>query len=50
VRIGLGIFTFFVPMLAAVSGVNGAFWAPRNQGKSLEQLEREQAACPPIAP
>ncbi|MBB4858873.1 inositol transporter-like SP family MFS transporter [Novosphingobium chloroacetimidivorans] len=60
VRIALGIFSFFVPMLNAtgftnlawiltgflvVSGLVGAFWAPRNQGKSLEQLEAEQRAA-----
>ncbi len=58
VRIGLGIFSFYVPMLNAtgfqnlaviltgfliVSGVIGYFWAPRNEGKSLEQLEAERA-------
>ena len=57
VRICLGFFSFFVPALAAtgftnlawiltgfliVSGVIGALWAPRNEGKSLEQLERER--------
>jgi MFS transporter, SP family, inositol transporter len=57
VRIGLGIFSFFVPMLTAtgfttlawilvgflvVSGLIGALWAPRNEGKSLEQLEAER--------
>jgi MFS transporter, SP family, inositol transporter len=57
VRIGLGIFSFFVPMLNAqgfdklawiltgfliVSGLIGYFWAPRNEGKSLEQLEAER--------
>jgi MFS transporter, SP family, inositol transporter len=58
VRIGLGIFSFFVPMLNAtgfsnlaiiltgfliISGVIGWLWAPRNEGKSLEQLEAERA-------
>jgi MFS transporter, SP family, inositol transporter len=57
VRIGLGIFSFFVPMLTAtgfttlawilvgflvMSGLIGALWAPRNEGKSLEQLEAER--------
>lgn len=57
VRIGLGIFSFFVPLLTATgfhtlawilvgflaaSGVIGTLWAPRNEGKSLEQLERER--------
>jgi MFS transporter, SP family, inositol transporter len=60
VRIGLGIFSFFVPMLTAtgfttlawilvgflvISGLIGALWAPRNQGKSLEQLEAERAVA-----
>ena len=59
VRIGLGIFSFFVPMLNAtgfhnlawiltgflvISGVIGWLWAPRNEGKSLEQLEAEHGA------
>ena len=57
VRISLGIFSFFVPMLSAtgfttlawiltgflvISGVIGTLWAPRNEGKSLEQLEAER--------
>ena len=60
VRISLGIFSFFVPMLSAtgfttlawiltgflvISGVVGTLWAPRNEGKSLEQLEAERAAA-----
>lgn len=60
VRISLGIFSFFVPMLNAtgftnlawiltgflvISGVIGALWAPRNEGKSLEQLEAERQAA-----
>lgn len=59
VRIGLGIFSFFVPMLTSigfttlawilvgfltVSATIGIIWAPRNQGKSLEDLERERAS------
>jgi MFS transporter, SP family, inositol transporter len=59
VRIGLGIFSFFVPMLNAqgfdklamiltgfliISGIIGYLWAPRNEGKSLEQLEVERAS------
>jgi MFS transporter, SP family, inositol transporter len=59
VRIGLGFFSFFVPALNAagfaklawiltgflvISGIIGLVWAPRNEGKSLEQLQREQAA------
>jgi MFS transporter, SP family, inositol transporter len=58
VRIGLGIFSFFVPMLTATgfttlawiltgflaaSGIVGLIWAPRNEGKSLNQLEAERA-------
>jgi MFS transporter, SP family, inositol transporter len=58
VRIGLGIFSFFVPMLTAtgfttlawiltgflvVSGIIGLIWAPRNEGKSLSTLEAERA-------
>ena len=58
VRIALGFFSFFVPALTAtgfttlawiltgflvVSGVIGALWAPRNEGKSLEEIQREQA-------
>jgi inositol transporter-like SP family MFS transporter len=57
VRVSLGIFSFFVPMLTAagftrlawiltgflvVSGAIGIAWAPRNEGKSLEQLEAER--------
>lgn len=59
VRIVLGIFSFFVPALVAtgfhtlawilvgflaISGVIGFIWAPRNEGKSLEQLDAERAA------
>lgn len=55
VRIGLGIWSLAVPTLAAydftvlawiltgflvVSGVIGLIWAPRNEGKSLEQIDR----------
>jgi inositol transporter-like SP family MFS transporter len=57
VRVGLGIWSFFVPMLAAtrfstlawlmtsfalISGLIGLAWAPRNEGKSLEQIEAER--------
>ena len=60
VRIGLGVFSFFVPMLnatgfstlawiltgfLAISGIIGALWAPRNAGKSLEELEAEHAVA-----
>jgi inositol transporter-like SP family MFS transporter len=54
VRVGLGLWSFFVPTLTAtgftrlawiltgfllVSGVIGTLWAPRNEGKSLEQIQ-----------
>lgn len=57
VRIGLGIWSLAVPSLAAnnftelawiltgflvISGVVGVIWAPRNEGKSLEQLDSER--------
>jgi inositol transporter-like SP family MFS transporter len=57
VRIGLGLWVFFVPVLTSTgfttlawiltsflvaSAVVGLLWAPRNEGKSLEQLERER--------
>ncbi|MBC2666783.1 MFS transporter [Novosphingobium flavum] len=57
VRIGLGIWSLAVPSLASsnftelawiltgflvVSGVVGFIWAPRNEGKSLEQLDAER--------
>jgi len=60
VRIALGIFSFFVPVLTAtgfttlawilvgflvVSGVIGFIWAPRNEGKSLEELEAQLKAA-----
>jgi inositol transporter-like SP family MFS transporter len=58
VRIGLGLWSFFVPVLTSTgfhtlawiltgflvaSGLVGLLWAPRNEGKSLEQLEQEHA-------
>lgn len=58
VRIALGAWSFFVPVLTSTgfhtlawiltgflvaSGVVGLLWAPRNEGKSLEQLEAERA-------
>jgi inositol transporter-like SP family MFS transporter len=61
VRIALGIWSLAVPSLAAtdfttlawiltgflvVSGVVGLVWAPRNEGKSLEQIESERVARP----
>lgn len=60
VRIGLGVFSFFVPALVskgfntlawilvgflAASAMVGLIWAPQNQGKSLDQLERERAGA-----
>jgi inositol transporter-like SP family MFS transporter len=56
VRIGLGFWSFFVPILTATgfttlawiltgflvaSGIIGGVWAPRNEGKSLEQIQAE---------
>jgi inositol transporter-like SP family MFS transporter len=58
VRIGLGLWSFFVPVLTAtgftrlawiltgfliVSGLIGTLWAPRNEGKSLAQIQAERA-------
>jgi inositol transporter-like SP family MFS transporter len=58
VRIGLGFWSFFVPVLTStgfttlawilvgflvVSGLIGLAWAPRNEGKSLEQIEADRA-------
>ena len=58
VRIGLGCWSFFVPVLTTtgfttlawiltgflvVSALIGLAWAPRNEGKSLEQIEAERA-------
>ncbi len=60
VRIGLGCFSFFVPMLTAtgfhtlawilvgflaISALIGWLGAPRNEGKSLEEIEAERAAA-----
>ncbi|MBB4152205.1 inositol transporter-like SP family MFS transporter [Sphingomonas jinjuensis] len=59
VRIALGIFSFFVPALTstgfttlawiltgflAISGLIGGIWAPRNEGKSLDELEARMEA------
>lgn len=59
VRIFLGVWSFFVPLLTStgfttlawiltgflvVSGLIGVIWAPRNEGKSLDQIQREGAA------
>jgi inositol transporter-like SP family MFS transporter len=58
VRIGLGLWSFFVPVLTAtgftrlawiltgflfISGLIGTIWAPRNEGKSLAQIQSERA-------
>ena len=60
VRIALGVFSFFVPMLTAtgftnlawiltgflaISGLIGVVWAPNNAGKSLEQLDAERQSA-----
>lgn len=60
VRIGLGIWSLAVPSLASndfnslawiltgflvATGVIDWLWAPRNEGKSLEQLEAERQAA-----
>jgi inositol transporter-like SP family MFS transporter len=60
VRIGLGCFSFFVPLLTATgfhrlawilvgflaaSALIGWLGAPRNEGKSLEEIEAERAAA-----
>ena len=57
VRIGLGLWSFSVPVLTGtgftrlawiltgflvVSGVIGTVWAPRNEGKSLEEIQAER--------
>jgi inositol transporter-like SP family MFS transporter len=61
VRIGLGLWSFFVPYLTAtgfttlawiltgfllVSGVVGFIWAPRHEGKTLEEIQRERSGRP----
>jgi inositol transporter-like SP family MFS transporter len=53
-----GLWSFFVPVLTntsftrlawiltgflLVSGLIGTIWAPRNEGKSLEQIQAERA-------
>jgi len=60
VRIALGLWSLAVPSLAAnnftelawiltgflaISGIVGTIWAPRNEGKSLEQLDAERQAA-----
>jgi inositol transporter-like SP family MFS transporter len=58
VRIGLGLWSFFVPVLTsrgfttlawiltgflAASALVGLLWAPRHEGKSLDEIQRERA-------
>ena len=60
VRISLGLWSFVVPILTATqfktlaciltgflvaSGVVGALWAPRNEGKELDDIQRERLAA-----
>lgn len=64
VRIGLGCWSFFVPVLTSTgfhtlalilvgflvaSAAVGIIWAPRNEGKSLEQLEEERHCAAALA-
>jgi inositol transporter-like SP family MFS transporter len=64
VRVGLGCFSFFVPLLTSTgfhtlawiltgflvgSGIVGLLWAPRNEGKSLEQIEDERSRAAGLA-
>ncbi|HEU5067046.1 MAG TPA: MFS transporter [Sphingomicrobium sp.] len=64
VRIGLGCWSFFVPVLTstgfhtlalillgflAASAAVGIIWAPSNEGKSLEQLEEERRRAAGLA-
>lgn len=57
VRVSMGIWSLFVPALVAtgfttfawiltgalaISGLVGGIWAPRNEGKSLEQIQAER--------
>lgn len=64
VRVGLGLWSFFVPVLTSTgfhtlawiltgflvaSGLVGLLGAPRNEGKSLEQLEEERARAAALA-
>lgn len=59
VRISLGAWSFFVPIITATgftrlawiltgfliaSGFIGTIWAPRNEGKSLDEIQAERAA------
>jgi MFS transporter, SP family, inositol transporter len=60
VRVGLGCWSFFVPVLTSTgfttlawiltgflvaSGLVGILWGPSNEGKSLEQIEAEREAA-----
>ena len=60
VRIGLGFWSFFVPLLTAtgfttlawiltgflvLSGLIGTIWAPRHEGMSLEEIEEKRRAA-----
>jgi inositol transporter-like SP family MFS transporter len=60
VRIMLGVWSFFVPVLSATgftalawiltgflaaSGLIGWLWAPRNEGKSLEEIQAERGVA-----
>lgn len=64
VRIGLGCWSFFVPLLTSTgvhtlalilvgflvaSAAVGIIWAPRNTGKSLEQLEIDRRRAAELA-
>jgi inositol transporter-like SP family MFS transporter len=64
VRISLGCWSFFVPILTSTgfhtlalilvgflvaSAAVGLVWAPRNEGKSLEQLEEERRLAASLA-
>jgi inositol transporter-like SP family MFS transporter len=65
VRIAMGIWSFVVPVLAStqfttlawiltsflvISGLIGLIWAPRNEGKSLRQVDLENGmAIPELA-
>lgn len=57
VRVSMGIWSLFIPALVAtgfatfawiltgalaISGLVGGIWAPRNEGKTLEQIQAEQ--------
>lgn len=61
VRVGLGCWSFFVPVLTSTgfhalawiltgflvaSALVGLIWAPQNEGKSLEEIEAERAGLP----